>query len=76
MTAPDAAPPVLTVVRGAPSDDEVAALVAALAARPAPAPAAPRPRGPRPGGWSDPARALRAPLRAAPGGWVGSARPS
>jgi hypothetical protein len=60
------------VVRGAPTDEEVAALTVVLAALAA----APRP-GPRPAptAWNDPAARLRGPLRVGPGAWRSSAWP-
>ena len=65
--------PVLTVVRGNPSAEEIAALVAVLtAARAASAGAA----AARPGSaWSARSRLLRAPLPRGPGGWRASALP-
>jgi hypothetical protein len=65
-------PPLLRVVRGEPSDEELAALtavVAAAASQPAPEPPAPR------SAWADPAHRLRAPLRPGPGAWRVSALP-
>jgi hypothetical protein len=64
-------PPLLRVVRGRPTDEDVAALVVVLAACAASAPASPRPR-PRQG-WSDRAALLRRPPHAGPGGWRASA---
>jgi hypothetical protein len=66
-------PPLLRVVRGEPTAEELAALtvvVAALARR----------RGPRRrpvpmSGWGSPARSHRRPLPAGPGGWQASGRP-
>ena len=72
---PDAAAaPVLTVVRGNPSAEQIAALVAVLTARTGPASAgeaAARPRNQ----WSARSRLLREPLRRGPGGWRASALP-
>lgn len=67
MTGPER--PLLRVVRGTPTAEELAALVAVLAARPAPAPVAPAAP-----------RLWRTPLRAAlpgpgPGAWRASALP-
>ncbi|PSK97029.1 acyl-CoA carboxylase epsilon subunit-like protein [Murinocardiopsis flavida] len=67
--------PFLRVVRGEPTADEVAALVAVLAAR---ARAARAGRGggahaPR-SAWRDRARLVRAPLRPGPGAWRMSTR--
>jgi hypothetical protein len=61
--------PLLRVVRGTPTDEELAALVAVLASRPAPAPAA-----------EAAPRLWRTPLRAAlpapgPGAWHASGLP-
>ncbi len=64
--------PLLRVVRGDPSDEEVAALTAVLAAaasQPEPEPTAPR------SAWGDPAHRLRVPLRPGPGAWRASALP-
>ncbi|MQA14007.1 MAG: acyl-CoA carboxylase subunit epsilon [Pseudonocardiaceae bacterium] len=64
--------PLLRVVRGDPSDDELAALTAVLAATASqPAPEPPRPRS----AWGDPARRLRTPLHPGPGAWRASALP-
>ena len=68
---PDA--PFLTVVRGQPSEEELAALVVALAASTPAEPAPPPP--PIRSGWASYADAIRAPLHAGPGAWVASARP-
>ena len=61
--------PALRVVRGNPSPEELAALTALVAVSGGTdeAPAAP-PRG----GWSDPARTFRQPLRPGPGAWRSS----
>lgn len=64
--------PLLRVVRGEPSDEELAALtavIAAAASQPAPEPPAPR------SAWADPAHRLRTPLRPGPGAWRASALP-
>lgn len=68
---PAPAEPLLRVVRGGPSDAELAALVAVLAARPAPAepPAVVR------GAWADPATLVRQPLAPGVGGWRRSGLP-
>ncbi|WP_442875661.1 acyl-CoA carboxylase subunit epsilon [Actinoallomurus sp. NBC_01490] len=65
--------PFLQVVRGDPTPEEIAALVAVLTARAraAAAPPAPRPRS----AWSDPSRRLRRPLPHGPGAWRASALP-
>ncbi|MFD9894542.1 acyl-CoA carboxylase epsilon subunit [Amycolatopsis sp. NPDC059027] len=65
--------PLLRIVRGNPSDAEVAALtavVAAVAASPAPPPAARRTSW-----WADRASALRRPLHPGEGAWRASAFP-
>jgi hypothetical protein len=76
-TAPSRRPgdrPVLRIIRGDATREEVAALVAVLASR-RPAAAAPvtatRPRS----AWSDRSRLMRAPLSPAPGAWRRSALP-
>ena len=55
------------VVRGAPADDELAALTAVLSAAAAAGDGAPEPR-PR-DRWSDPAARMRATLTPGPGAW-------
>jgi Acyl-CoA carboxylase epsilon subunit len=65
--------PVLRVVHGSPSPEEIAALVAVLAAR-APAQGAASGRILR-NGWSERSRLLRAPLLRGPGGWRASGLP-
>jgi len=68
----DEAPrPVLRIVRGEPSDAELAALLAVVAARSA-APAEPTPDVPS--AWRDRAALLRRPLHPGPGAWRASAR--
>jgi hypothetical protein len=66
--------PLLRVVRGEPTAEELAALtvvVAALAQRPAPR------RRPVPvGAWGSPAHAHRRALPTGPGGWQASGRPA
>ncbi len=66
-------PPLLRVVRGGPTDEELAALtvvVAALAGRERPR------RRPVPvGAWASPAGAHRPVLRPGPGGWRAAGRP-
>ena len=65
--------PLLRVVRGEPTAEELAALVAVLAARAnvgsAPAPA-------HGSSWTDRARLVRQPITHGPGAWQASARPS
>lgn len=65
-------PPFLRVVRGEPTAEELAALVAVLAARAAAAPVQPRPRS----AWADPASRLRVPLTPGPAAWRRSALPN
>jgi hypothetical protein len=67
-----AAPPLLRVVRGNPSPEELAALVAVIAARSAGGTdAEPAVRS----AWTDRARLVRQPLRPGPGAWKASALP-
>jgi hypothetical protein len=66
MTTPEERRALFHVVRGEPTDAELAALTVVLAAAAAgsgDAPARPRAR------WSDPAAAMRSPLSAGPGAW-------
>ena len=70
--APTPAPPLLRVVRGNPTDEELAALVAVVAASSAGA-SAPTKR-PVPA-WSAGARRMRPALRAGRGGWRASGLP-
>jgi hypothetical protein len=64
--------PFLRIVRGEPTAQELAALVAVLAARAAAGSAA----GPRPRSvWADPAGRLRVPLAPGPSAWRRSALP-
>jgi hypothetical protein len=77
--APDDAAPtpeerraLFRVVRGVPTDAELAALTVVLAAAAAAPPApAPRPRS----AWNDPAARLRRPLSPGPGAWRASVWP-
>jgi Acyl-CoA carboxylase epsilon subunit len=65
--------PVLTVVRGEPTAEELAALVIALATRAGqPGPAAP---SPAPSQWAAKSRQLRPQLFPGPGAWRASALP-
>ena len=66
--------PALRVVHGSPSPEELAALVAVLAARD-PAQGAASGRGILRNGWSERSRLLRAPLMRGPGGWRASGLP-
>lgn len=64
--------PVLRVIRGDASPEEIAAVVAVLLSRPASAEPAPRRA---PSAWSDRSRLLRRPLFAGPDAWRRSALP-
>ena len=64
--------PLLRVVRGDASPQEIAALVAVLMSRPAVDDAAPEPT---PSAWSDRSALLRPPVFPGPGAWRGSALP-
>ena len=69
-------PPLLRVVRGEPTAEELAALVgvlAALAARAVPAPGR-TPSAGGVGGWADRRAGVRRPLPHGPGGWRAAAR--
>ncbi|MFY0405893.1 acyl-CoA carboxylase subunit epsilon [Solicola sp. PLA-1-18] len=69
-------PPMLRVVKGEPTDDELVALVTVIAARRAAAAEAVRAAKPRRrSAWGDPARAVRPPHSHGPGGWRASAFP-
>jgi hypothetical protein len=67
-------PPLLRVVRGDPTPEETAALVAVLMARAGDA-AAPGPARSVSGFWADRSRLLRRPLSPGPGAWRRSALP-
>lgn len=73
MTAPKD-PPHLTVVRGEPTAEELAALLVVLEARARAAQVAEEPGTERASGWRDPARAVGAPPRPGPGTWRMSMR--
>ena len=65
--------PLLRVVKGQPTDDELAALtvvVAALSQR------RPRRRPTPVGGWADRTQLFRSPSRPGPGAWAASGRPA
>jgi hypothetical protein len=64
--------PVLRVVRGEPTADELAALVAVLTARSRSTRSRP---AVRPSGWSDRSRLLRSIPRPGPGAWAASGQP-
>jgi Acyl-CoA carboxylase epsilon subunit len=70
VTTPDNRP-TLRVIRGNPTAEELAALLAVVAARPAPPTPAPRTRQL----WSDRAALLRRPLHPGPAAWRASALP-
>jgi len=74
VTAPEPAErrPVLRVVRGDATPEEIAALVAVLLARPAVDEPSPRRA---PSAWSDRARLMRRPLFPGPDAWRRSALP-
>ena len=63
--------PLLRVVRGEPSAEELAALVAVVTARAAASGGELRRRS----AWNDPGRLVRRPVAVGPGGWTASARP-
>jgi hypothetical protein len=64
----------LKVVRGQPTAEELAALVAVVASRVAGATEAPA-AAPKVSGWTDRSRSLRVPGTPAPGGWRASGFP-
>jgi hypothetical protein len=74
-SAADAAPapsvPLLRVVKGEPSAEELAALVAVIAARSGGSDDASAPRS----AWTDRSRLVRRPLTPGPGAWKASALP-
>jgi hypothetical protein len=57
--------PVLRIVRGGPTDDELAAVLAVITAKAAAHPQFTHPRS----AWADPAHQLRRPLSPGPGAW-------
>jgi Acyl-CoA carboxylase epsilon subunit len=65
--------PFLRVLRGEPTDEELAAVVAVLAGRAAAAPAGPG-RPPARSAWAAPTARLRRPLHPGPDAWRRSAR--
>jgi hypothetical protein len=75
VTNSDSSAPVppLAVTRGAPTAEELAALVVALASRPAARPGGGR--AGRPSEWAAKTRTLRAPVHRGPGAWRASALP-
>lgn len=64
------------VVRGEPTDNELAAIVAVISAKTAEAAAVPSPEPERPSTWAAYWRTVRAPLRPGPGAWRTSALPT
>jgi len=70
--------PVLRVIRGDATPEEIAALVAVVSAAQARAAAAAAAESPAPrvSAWRDPARRMRRPLPHGPGAWRASALPS
>ena len=66
--------PVLRIIRGDATPEEIAAVVAALLSRAA-ASAAPPPARSAPSAWSDRSRLLRRPVHPAPDAWRRSALP-
>jgi Acyl-CoA carboxylase epsilon subunit len=66
--------PVLRVIRGDATPEEIAAVVAALLSRAA-ASDAPPPARPAPSAWSDRSRLLRRPVHPGPDAWRRSALP-
>lgn len=72
MSEPDVGRPLLRVVRGEPTPEELAALVAVLSAR---ADDAAAPGSARRPAWNDPSRLVRTPVHARQGGWRASGLP-
>ena len=70
VSGDEAERPLLRVLRGDPSPEEMAALLAVVAAYAAPAGKGREPDAPS--AWSQPAVALRRPLTLGPGAWVTS----
>jgi hypothetical protein len=66
--------PVLRVIRGDATPDEIAAVVAVLLSRPGGA-GAPPPARPAPSAWADRSRLLRRPVHPGPDAWRRSALP-
>jgi len=69
----EAGRPVLRVIRGDATPEEIAALLVVVAARARAVPAAPEPRPDA--AWSDRAQIMRAPVAPGPGAWRASAWP-
>lgn len=76
MTPHTTGPPVLRVLRGHPTEAEVAALVTVLAAATAAAGAPDPAPAPTASAWATHDRLVRAPHHPRPGGWRASAIPS
>ena len=76
-TAAEQQAPLLRVVQGAPTDEELAALVAVVASRRAQvgADATAEARAMRRSGWTDRSRGLRQPHRPGPHGWRAAGQP-
>ncbi|HEV7207439.1 MAG TPA: acyl-CoA carboxylase subunit epsilon [Mycobacteriales bacterium] len=75
MTGPQDRPdPTLRVVRGRPTAEDLAALVAVVAGLASSTGRDPAPSPVR-GAWSDPSRAVRPPVHATAGGWRRSGLP-
>jgi hypothetical protein len=68
-----ASTPAFRVVRGHPTEEEVAALLVVLSSRAFAEPTTTTP--PTASGWASYARGVRAPLLPGPGAWQASARP-
>ncbi len=73
-STPNTDPPFVCVVKGSPTDVELAALVAVLAA--ATSAAGPASTPPPPSGWSAYRRSVRTPLVPGPDAWRSSGRPA
>ena len=67
-------PPVISVLAGSPTEEELAALVVVLTAAAAPEPAGVRSDRPLAGGWKSYGRTLRRAHHPGPGAWRQSAR--
>ncbi len=72
MTEPAEPQPLFRVVKGSPTDEELAGVIAVLIAQLRDAPEAPAP--PPASGWSAYWRGVRAPLAPGPGSWRASGR--
>jgi hypothetical protein len=74
MSGEETARPVLRVVSGSPTAEELAVLTAVVAAAAAAGDEGAAPERNRRGSWSDPAAAHRRPLLPGPNGWRAAAR--